>query len=387
MRTPGTYARAALVASLATGLCITPAAAQTRGKLPFAPPTQFSGHWRDASLDDYRSHLTALTALVDACAKARDLKNCDPTLVGPDDRIPLPGAAADSRLVRYGWLRVLFSKAEEPDQPAPKPAPGARNAADQSSDQSPMPTTSELLQDAKERIALDLAQTNVAPQSVSAPAHVEERDSMLQVLAGRDFRDLQQPSVRQAMMEKVSNWLNQIFASVARLRPRSPWLGRAIVWTFILLVCTGLAWGLLQLERRWRLRLVPEATGSNSSAASARDWQFWLQDARHAAAAGQWREAIHSVYWASISRLESQRLWPADRARTPREYLALVAPEDPRKSGLANLTGNFERTWYGGRAAGEGEFRRAEKLANGLIAGGAALDDARTDGTPNGGAA
>lgn len=385
MRIQGTYARAALVASLAAGFCVPQTAAQTRGKLPFAPPTQSSSHWRDASLDDYRNHLTALNALVEACAKARDLKNCDPTLVGPDDRIPLPGAAAGSRLVRYGWLRVLFSKAEEPDQAVPKPAPGARNAPDQSSDQPPTQTTSQLLQDAKERLALDLAQTNVAPQSASA--HVQERDSMLQVLAGRDFRDLQQPSVRQTMMEKVSNWLNQIFASVARLRPRSPWLGRAIVWIFILLVCTGLAWGLLQLERRWRLRLVPEATGSDSSFASARDWQFWLQDARHAATTGQWREAIHCVYWASISRLESQRLWPADRARTPREYLALVAPEDPRKPGLANLTGRFERTWYGGRAAGESEFRRAEQLATGLIAGGAALDDAGTSGTPNSGAA
>jgi hypothetical protein len=67
--------------------------------------------------------------------------------------------------------------------------------------------------------------------------------------------------------------------------------------------------------------------------------------------------------------------------------LALVAPEDPRKPGLANLTGRFERTWYGGRAAGESEFRRAEQLATGLIAGGAALDDAGTSGTPNSGAA
>jgi len=101
VRIQGTYARAALVASLAAGFCVPQTAAQTRGKLPFAPPTQSSSHWRDASLDDYRNHLTALTALVEACAKARDLKNCDPTLVGPDDRIPLPGAAAGSRLVRY----------------------------------------------------------------------------------------------------------------------------------------------------------------------------------------------------------------------------------------------------------------------------------------------
>ena len=60
---------------------------------------------------------------------------------------------------------------------------------------------------------------------------------------------------------------------------------------------------------------------------------------------------------------------PADRARTPREYLALVAPEDPRKAGLAALTGSFERTWYGGRAAAETDYRNAEQLAAALISG------------------
>ena len=109
--------------------------------------------------------------------------------------------------------------------------------------------------------------------------------------------------------------------------------------------------------------------GPAAGAASARDWQLWLEDARQAAAAGLWREAIHFVYWAAISRLESRRLWPADRARTPREYLALVAPEDPRKPSLATLTGSFERTWYGGRAAAESDYRRAEQLAAALISG------------------
>ena len=84
-----------------------------------------------------------------------------------------------------------------------------------------------------------------------------------------------------------------------------------------------------------------------------------------------WREAIHFVYWAAISRLESRRLWPADRARTPREYLALVAAEDPRKPGLSQLTGTFERFWYGGRPAGEGDYKNAENLASSLISGGA----------------
>jgi hypothetical protein len=117
---------------------------------------------------------------------------------------------------------------------------------------------------------------------------------------------------------------------------------------------------------------VPESDGPGAGAASARDWQLWLEDARKAAAAKHWREAIHFVYWAAISRLESKRLWPADRARTPREYLALVAAEDPRRPGLATLTGSFERIWYGGRAAGEGDYRKAEALAEGLISGSAA---------------
>ena len=52
-------------------------------------------------------------------------------------------------------------------------------------------------------------------------------------------------------------------------------------------------------------------------------------------------------------------------AKTLVEHLAEI--EDPRRAGLAALTGSFERTWYGGRAAGEGEYTRAEELAKGLI--------------------
>jgi hypothetical protein len=92
-----------------------------------------------------------------------------------------------------------------------------------------------------------------------------------------------------------------------------------------------------------------------------------MADARAAAAAGLWREGIHFLYWAVISRLESKRLWPADRARTPREYLALVAPDDGRKAGLGSLTQTFERTWYGGRPTDETDYRNAEELAGNLI--------------------
>jgi hypothetical protein len=377
-----------VLAGVALAVLLAAAPGHAAGPIP-AAPTAPSGLWHDASLHEYRTHLQDLTTLVEACAKARDLKTCDPTLVGPDDRIPLANTAnAERRLVRYGWLRVLLSKAEDKDTPdqstgknavldkkdktdkaKAEPAPVAGTKDTPSADDAPPapPTTTQLLQDAKTRLAHDLAQTEA--MAATAPAHPQQRDAMNQVLAGRDFRNLGELNPRETLMEQINDWINRLFENAQKFGARSPWIGRALVGGFILVVCVGLVWGLLQLERRWRIRLVPEDRGPDPGAASARDWQLWLEDARAAAAAGLWREAIHFVYWAAISRLESRRLWPADRARTPREYLALVAPEDPRKARLASLTRSFEFIWYGGRPAIESDYRTAEQLANALISG------------------
>lgn len=352
------------------------AATQARGQSSVpAASAPVASRRHDVSIEEYRAHLQALTALVQACAKARDLTHCDPLLVGPDDRIPLASAAnAERRLVRYGWLRVLFSKAEEPDEPAPAPERDSSKSLQPAGAQPAPPTTSQLLQLAAQRLARDIAQAG--SEAAPEPAHTAERNTMRQVLDGPDFRNLEQPTVTNSMLEKVGKWLNHLFQSAAALRSRSPWVGRAIVMGFILVACAGLGWGLLQLERRWRVRLAPESLAPAPQSVSARNWQLWLDDARLAAAAGQWREAIHYVYWAAIARLEAKRLWPADRARTPREYLALVAADDPRSAGLAQLTRSFERTWYGGRPAGESDYKQAEQLAVALIAGGNAASHA-----------
>ncbi|MFY9854392.1 MAG: DUF4129 domain-containing protein [Terracidiphilus sp.] len=347
---------------------------------------------REATLAEYRQHLVELNAIVAACAKARDTKSCDPALLGQDDHVPLSNAPdAERRLVRYNWLRALLAMAQEKDQtpekaqdkgslqdsserqdktPA-KPSEGSQQTPAEETTPTPKPNTSQLLQAAELRLAQDIAQADAMGAASPAPAadHANERNTMKQVLSGRDFRNLETSTARDTLLEKLGEWLNRLWESSAMLQAHAAWVGRVIVWGFILAVCVGLAWGLLQLERRWRIRLVPESDGPAAGAASARDWQLWLADARRAVAAGQWREAIHFVYWATISRLESKRLWPADRARTPREYLALVAAEDPRKAGLATLTGSFERTWYGGRAAAESDYAQAEKLADGLILG------------------
>lgn len=357
-----------LIAGAALTATLAAVPLRATGPIPDLPaPAAASSH--DASLDEYRKHLQDLTTVVEACAKVRDTKTCDPALVGADDRVPLTtDANAERRLVRYGWLRVLLVKAQEKDKETGKPE--VKPAMGEQSDENALPvppTTTELLKAAETRLAQDLDQTNSATSA--APDHAQQREAMKQVLAGRDFRNLNEPTVKNTLLEKLGNWLNKLFESAAHLSAHAAWVGRVVVWGFILAVCLGLAWGLLQLERRWRLRPALESGSFSTGAVSAREWQLWIEDARKAAAAGQWREAIHFLYWAAISRLESRRLWPADRARTPREYLALVAPEDSRRAGLATLTGSFERTWYGGRAAAEHDYHRAEELASALISG------------------
>lgn len=367
------FGNAAILAGILAAIAAT---AQT----PALPSAQATVRRHDVSMDDYRQHLQSLSSLVDACAKARNIKSCDPSLIGPDDRVPLvTGSHTEQRLVRYGWLRLLFSKAEDPDEPEARlPKPGHVEAA--VLDHLP---TSQLLRDAKQRLEGDLAQSHAPIRAVSP--HAQERAVMQQVLAAPEFRDLQ-PTVRDSVMEKLGNWLNRLFESAANLKARSAWVGRALVWGFILAVSVALVWSLLRLERRWRVRLTPDIDRPMPGAASARDWQLWLEDARNAAASGLWREAIHFLYWAAISRLESRRLWPADRARTPREYLALVAPEDPRQPGLSQLTSTFERFWYGGREAGEGDYKQAKDLASSLIAGGAPAGVRELSTAPEGGA-
>lgn len=369
-----TAALASLLASIAIG-------AQTV-KMPSAPSTARA---HDVSMDDYRQHLAALSSLVDACAKERNIKNCDPALVGPDDRVPIANSSrTDQRLVRYGWLRLLFAKAQDPDLPEVKATAKKSSDAGAKTTIQDQPPTSQLLRDAKLRLEADLAQTNA--QVAPVASHTQERAMLQQVLSEREFRGLQQTSVRESVLEKLGNWLNRLFESAANLKARSAWIGRALVWGFILGVCVALVYSLLRLERRWRVQLSQENTQPAPGAASARDWQLWLEDARKAAASGLWREAIHFVYWAAISRLESRRLWPADRARTPREYLALVAHEDPRKPGLSQLTSTFERFWYGGRPAAESDYKNAEILASSLISGGAPSGPRELSAAPEGGA-
>jgi hypothetical protein len=323
--------------------------------------------WRDVSVVQYQQHLTDLDALVAACqnqhagaaSSQASFPACDPAQIGPDDRVQWrSGAASTTREVRYDWLRSVLARAAKKENAAQKDIFGviARGKNQPTS-------VSALLTAARQRLQDDAKQAQNPVEASSD--YSSQRKSLNAILSQRAYRGVTQESAMGRLREWFYNLLDKFFSGLVRFGSNAPWIVWLLRILLLVAICTALVWFLLRIERRSRVRLIPDMEPA-SDAPLAREWQLWLRDAQAMAAEGQWREAIHFLYWAAIARLESKRLWPADRARTPREYLALLAGTDPRKPNLSALTRSFERTWYGGRAAQASDFNAALELAAAL---------------------
>jgi hypothetical protein len=328
-----------------------------------------SNGWRNVNLAEYRQHLEQLDGVVSDCAAQLRLKTpppsnenaCDPGRVGPDDRVlGAAGSGSQTREVRYDWLRSVLSRTGKKGNGVPTFALGAH-----ANTKNKPPDASALLNEAHHRLLTDEEQAGSTPTPNPAypnSTYFAQRKSLDAILSQREYQDVARVTVRDRLFEWLDNLLDHILMRLAGIGARVPWVGRLLEGLLVAGALTVLIWLLVRLERNARVRLVPDVEPV-SGTPSAREWQLWLNDAQKSAADGKWREAIHSVYWASISRLESGRIWPADRARTPREYLGLLRGADPRKPTLTALTRSFERTWYGGREAAAADFNAALHLA------------------------
>jgi hypothetical protein len=365
------------------------------------------------SPEQYRDRLISMQRVVATCREAISANHCASEAVGGDVRISLNSGA---RTVRFGWLRTLLEEAGHydpaKDQPAapksnlPTPLPGHGSSptgpanaspANEPLDGTKLPPAAphdELedadaaasiparLEQAKDRLADDLnrlAEATAAKPASPAPA-ATERKALTAILAGNEFHAATVGrTLKDRVLEKIASWINRAINKLVSVGAKSKGIGVTAEIGFVLALCVGLVWFLIRLEKQGRFGSVHFQARAANGAPSERDWQLWLKDARLAAGSGEWREAIHFLYWASISRMESGGLWSADRARTPREYLALLSEATTQraelKSGLTALTRSFERTWYGGRPAVEADFQLAEQLAAAL----GAKSDASTE--------
>lgn len=301
---------------------------------------------------EFQARVQALDKLIASCQQSVSAATCQSDQVGPDVQLAVPGG---HRSVRFDWLRDLLATAAKPESAK------TSKQANAPGDYEP-PTLQQQLADARQRLAEEAKLASESAAQTQQKVHVEHK-ALTAILAGREYsNDVAKRSIRDRILERIGNWIDRLLSKIAEAGSRSPWIGITAEILFVLALCVALVWFLIRLERQGRFSSEALAFSTGPAAASARDWQLWLADAQAAASRSAWRDAIHLLYWASISRLESNGLWPADRARTPREYLALLGRENPHQSQLKALTRSFERTWYAGGAATQADFKAAETL-------------------------
>jgi Domain of unknown function (DUF4129) len=318
--------------------------------LSCTPPYDFgqaaAGPLQQISLNQYTQEINRLRTVAETCAQELPHSNpapgtCDPSLVGPDVMVSI---IAGKRTVSFEWLRDALRLAASVETSKNK-----QNAEKEASRE---------LSDARSRLA-EMIQEPASPSaSVFVPGNVSNiRRKLDGILESGEYPQAKAPT----LLEKIwGDFLRWLLNSIVKAMPSgsSPSAIYLLELTVIAIPCGLLIWWFIRRLQMQRLGL----SGDNvlhSSAPSAQGWQEWLEQGQSLGREGRWREAIHRVYWGAISCLESRHLWPADRTRTPREYLGLLSSNPETRADLSSLTRSFEHTWYGGLQASEKDFAEA----------------------------
>jgi len=174
-----------------------------------------------------------------------------------------------------------------------------------------------------------------------------------EILTRREFQGVEGPSWFDQLRARIQNWILEFLEKFFGGLESHPTLGNILLW-----VAVGAAVFLLML---FLMRYFLKSTESPSLKLEAEGpkshtWKDWGRDALAAAGRGDYREAIHMAYWAGIFRMEELGSWQADRSRTHREYLRLLAADDVHRAPLARMTTRFELVWYGGSPASARDF-------------------------------
>jgi hypothetical protein len=187
------------------------------------------------------------------------------------------------------------------------------------------------------------------------------RAELNKILAGPGFQGVRPPNALDLLRQRVAAWVGRMFMKLLGNISRHPIGAKILFW---LLLIGGVAFTAL-----WLFRYASNRDNMNTlrpalSIVTSRSWQEWVRAARQAAARDDLREAVHSAYWAGITRLEETGALPHDRTKTPREYLRMMSLAGAHASGLpeiykeplTKLTSGLERTWYANRAAHPEDF-------------------------------
>jgi hypothetical protein len=199
-------------------------------------------------------------------------------------------------------------------------------------------------------------------QASGVPGSATARSDLDKILAEPEFGAVRAPGALEIFRQRFWAWMQQLLQKFFGGMARHPMGAEILFWA---LVAGSLAFVALLA---YRFLAPRDATGEwkvEPSDVAARTWQEWVRSARQAANRGDFREAVHSAYWAGIARLEGLGALPRDRTKTPREYLRLASESksgepnasQTEKGPLSILTTRLERSWYAGRGASAEDYQ------------------------------
>lgn len=211
--------------------------------------------------------------------------------------------------------------------------------------------------------AFDLANQAKAYAEQQTGGDSSARPVLQRILSRREFGGVKGPSSWELLRQRVIRWIESLLLRILGQIGRYPMGATILFWLIIVAVVVWLA---VVLFRYWTRRAALDELQAPDSVTYIRTWQEWIQAAREAAARGDFREAVHSTYWAGISYLEDSELVRKDRTRTPRDYMRLVsnstqlvATGRKTREALSALTVVLEQVWYGRRPANNQDFAQA----------------------------
>ena len=315
--------------ALATALLLPAALLPAQGPV-VAVPQPGPPALHDVSPAEYRAHLDQLRSLVADCG--RIITACDATRVGDDNRVLIPGR--DPVTQRFGWLRDLLVDRNDPSHSLRR----------------------EMLPRAEQRLSEQEAELDQPP--ATAPLTASQRAARDTVLDRSEFRIRQDFSLRERIGAWISQLLYRLFSGISSVGTAAPWLGRTLQWSCLILVAALLVLWIFRTLDRQRVALG-RLHGDAARAAQLAESRAWADLARRHADAGEFRDAVHCLYWASIVALEDRRTLRRSNTRTPREALRLLDPASQLRGPLQSQTADFERIWYGLQPAAADDYQTA----------------------------
>ena len=193
-----------------------------------------------------------------------------------------------------------------------------------------------------EELARSTASANIA----------EASDKLKKIMRRGEFREVSGPSQWDLLRARVLRWIALHILKLLSVLHLSHKTGNAIVWGVLFLAVLLLFYVVF----RWLTKSSEDTRFRAPAEPTRSDARRWVQEALAAAELGDFREAVHCAYWASVAHLEDVRILPRDRARTPRESLRLLDPYPKEQGILRTITRSFELIWYGYRPVSASEW-------------------------------